>query len=285
MFLRREHLAALVVAVSLAAVSGPALAQSTQTHFTAQHAIHFSTGTDQDRKMLSAILSARDIVAQPFEIAREDLNDDGLEEVILMGTSSYWCGSGGCTVVVLDNRAGKWVPIRENQNLYRPLVVTNEKIGEYRALAAVDDKGVIALGDRPGTPMSGKQLVYAMKDYETAAQAEPPRNLSFFGRRVGSPDSHKPLPHECRVGQRKKAIQRLSNKAGGASAAVGFRVGEQVWTAQPIGEPDVVIELQKWRTGSQGASTKVEWKLGEVQINLSSANTLVTTTAEFSKVR
>lgn len=85
--------------------------------------------------------------------------------------------------------------------------------------------------------------------------------------------------------QERSPFRGILTKLGELSTAVGFQIGEHVWTAQPIGEPDVVIDLQKWRTGSQEASTKVEWKIGEVQINLSSANALVTTTAEFSKVR
>lgn len=74
-------------------------------------------------------------------------------------------------------------------------------------------------------------------------------------------------------------------KQGEVSAAVGFRVGEHVWTAQPIGEPDIVVELQKWRSGSNGASTRVEWKIGEVDIERSSANALVTSITEFSRVK
>jgi len=207
MFLRREHLAALVVAVSLAAVSGPARAQTTQTHFTAQHAIHFSTGTDQDRKVLSAIPSSRDMVAQPFAIAREDLNDDGSKEVILMGTSSDWCGSGGCAIVVLDKRAGKWVPILEYRNVFSPLVVTNEKIGEYRALAAVDDKGVIVSVDRPGTPMSGEQCVYAMKAPETTRERDSVQAAdSVAEEQAARPFQAAPVP----PGQRRfaKAVNR-----------------------------------------------------------------------------
>jgi hypothetical protein len=66
--------------------------------------------------------------------------------------------------VVLQKRANGIVVIF-GQNLFEPLAVTNEKIGIYRALATADDKGGIVLGDKRGTPMFGKQLVYPMNGH------------------------------------------------------------------------------------------------------------------------
>jgi hypothetical protein len=139
-----------------------ALPAQTQAPFTVQHTIQFKPGTDQERTALKVVPSLRFIVAENFEIAREDLDDDGSKETIVMAASSLECGSGGCGTVVLENRGGRTVAILDNINLHAPLAVTNEKVGRYRALATVDARGVILSGDQRGTPMFGKQLVYPM---------------------------------------------------------------------------------------------------------------------------
>ena len=185
MLLRFKHFAALVVAVSLAAVSGPARAQTTQTHFTAQRTIHFSASTDQDRKMLSGIPSARDMVAWGALIAREDLNDDGSKEVILVANGSDMCGTHGCEVEVLESRNGKAVRILD-RILQVPLAVTNEKIGQYRALASVDDTGAILEDDQPATANSSKQHVYAMNAPYTLDQKEVDEAIKSFLSSQGS---------------------------------------------------------------------------------------------------
>ncbi len=35
-----------------------------------------------------------------YKIARVDLNRDGIDDAIVLLSGSYWCGSGGCTMVV-----------------------------------------------------------------------------------------------------------------------------------------------------------------------------------------
>ena len=82
--------------------------------------------------------------------------------------------------MVLENRAGKAVTLLENQRMDRPLAVTNEQIGQYRALATVDDKGVILSDDQPRTPMVGKQQVYAMNVPYTLDQKEVDEAIESF---------------------------------------------------------------------------------------------------------
>jgi len=155
--------AAIAATMSL---SGVAVTQQ-ESRFTVNHVIHFTVPSDEQRAALStrALLSASpplaSIIAEPFFIALEDLNDDGSEEIIVAAASSLNCGSGGCVVVVLEHRAGRTVALLD-QNLYTPLAVTNEKIDGYRALASVDGAGAIAVSGKPGTPTSGLQLVYPM---------------------------------------------------------------------------------------------------------------------------
>jgi hypothetical protein len=126
--------------------------------FTVDHEIRFERGTEGAKKLLQRTPEARDIVEDPFDIAAEDLNGDGAKEIILIATSGAACSDRGCGLVVLEKRPGKIVSIL---SLFVPqfLAVT---IGEYRALALLDGKGGIALGEK-GTPMSGKQMVFAME--------------------------------------------------------------------------------------------------------------------------
>jgi len=156
--------------VLFAAVSHDARAQA-PPRFTSHHVIQFAPGTEPVRKLLSGDPSVSDLVAGNFEIAREDLNDDGAKEMILLAQESMLCGSGGCSLVVLELRGGKIATIL-NRGVAGTLAVTNEKVGGYRALAAVDDKGTIVLGDKAGTPLFRKQLVYPMEVAQAAAAAQ-----------------------------------------------------------------------------------------------------------------
>lgn len=176
----------LTVLFLLAAVAHDTHGQE-QTRFTAHHIIQFAAGTAQDRKVWSAIPAARDILADAFGIAREDLNDDGSKEVILMAGSSAGCGSGGCRTFVLENRAGRAATILD-QHLYAPLAVTSEKVAQYRALAAVDDKGVIVSGDRPGTPAFGRQMVYLVAPSRTAQADQPSPSQAQATASKANPD-------------------------------------------------------------------------------------------------
>jgi hypothetical protein len=141
--------------------------------FTANHVIKFTTGTERQRALLKKIAVVRDMADGDFVTANEDLNDDGMREVIVMSRSAALCGSGGCTTVVLQQRPNG-IAVIFSQLVFEPLAVTNEKIGTYHALAAADDNGGIIIGYKRGTPMFGKQLVYPMNGPIEAGRAAPP---------------------------------------------------------------------------------------------------------------
>ena len=114
--------------------------------------------------------------------------------------------------------------------------------------------------------------------------SSPPARLAFM---VGEWEARIATNHyRIRVqwDKERNQFRGFLTKNGEDSASVGFRVGEHVWTALPIDEPDIVIELQKLRSGANGTSTKVVWRIGEVDLKQSSGNALVTTTAKFRKV-
>jgi hypothetical protein len=164
----------LYLILSLMAVAGLARAQ-TPSHFTVHHTIQFMPGTERDRQLLKAVPAAQGYIEDPFEIAREDLNDDGRKEIILISTSSMSCGSHGCSTVVLEDRGGTATVIG-SFIASASLGVTNEKVGSYRALARLDLHGAIILSDWGGTPK--QQLVLRMEP-PPAAQAAPPAGPSL----------------------------------------------------------------------------------------------------------
>jgi hypothetical protein len=151
-------------ATPAAAAPGSPSQSSTKGPFTVNHVIQFTPGTERQRAALKRIPAVRDIVDGDFRTASEDLNDDGEKELIVMSQSQLWCGSGGCATVVLQKRPNGIAIIFE-QSMFGDLAVTNEKIGSYHALAVPDGQGGIVIGDKRGTPMYGKQLVYPMNSH------------------------------------------------------------------------------------------------------------------------
>lgn len=79
---------------------------------------------------------ARELTGARIEdvlVAKHDLNDDGVPELILyLEMSSYYCGSGGCSIVILQKVGDAW---REIGGLFGSgLWVSDEKVGGYRTI-------------------------------------------------------------------------------------------------------------------------------------------------------
>lgn len=211
----------VALAVSLAFIPGSTSAQS-PTMFTVHHEVKFTPGTVLDHRQLRVVPLLQALVAEPFLIAREDLNDDGAREIIVMATTSASCGSGGCATIVAENRAGKISAILD-QNLGSSLAVTNEKIGDYRALAAVGDKGTVLVGEKRGTPSFGKQMVYPMKVTQSPVAAARPAVPTPTAQAPGACGARKNC---AEVGNFVAIVSdfRLSNSGGGRviTATVSF---------------------------------------------------------------
>ncbi len=138
-----------------AALTGAVCAQSTAKP------LEFRPGNAKQASMLAKVPDAREVVGEPSGLAFVDLDGDGKNEIIVRADSTANCGTGGCLTVVLQQRGSQMATLL-SQNLYPNLGVTDQKFGAYRALAALDDKGGIAIGEKPGTPLHGKRMVYPM---------------------------------------------------------------------------------------------------------------------------
>jgi hypothetical protein len=130
--------------------------------WTVDRVLDFAPGTSAALGEFASQTDLQEIVGEgEYVFAKADLNDDGQMELIVQAQSSGFCGSGGCFTLVLTQRGGQPVPLLR-QNLFSVLAITREKANGYRALAAVDDNGKLLKGDRPGTPLYGKPLVYEL---------------------------------------------------------------------------------------------------------------------------
>jgi hypothetical protein len=130
--------------------------------WTVDRVLDFAPGTSAALGEFASQTDLQEIVGEgEYVFAKADLNDDGQMELIVQAQSSGFCGSGGCFTLVLAQRGGQPVPLLR-QNLFGVLAITREKANGYRALAAVDDNGKLLKGDRPGTPLYGRPLVYEL---------------------------------------------------------------------------------------------------------------------------
>lgn len=61
-----------------------------------------------------------------YEYSRVDLNNDGLREglVLLTLPHHYWCGNGGCTMMVFKADEDEFTPMSTIQNIRPPVVVS-----------------------------------------------------------------------------------------------------------------------------------------------------------------
>jgi hypothetical protein len=139
------------------------LAAAQTSSWTVDRVLELAPGTSDALGEFASQVDLQEIVAErDYVFTKVDLNDDGQMELIVQAQSSAFCGSGGCFTLVLTRRGGQPVPLLRQNLAHGGLAITREKANGYRALAAVDANGKILKGDRQGTPMYGKPLVYEL---------------------------------------------------------------------------------------------------------------------------
>jgi hypothetical protein len=74
--------------------------------------------------------------AGEVEIARGDLNDDGLPEVFLVGGNTLWCGSIGCRGVILQKVGNDWKEV--GRPYFSGAVIMRQKAFGYHKLFTGD---------------------------------------------------------------------------------------------------------------------------------------------------
>jgi hypothetical protein len=66
-----------------------------------------------------------------FKYSSYDLNDDGKKEIFVGLTGMFFCGSGGCTMYILDSEGNK---ISRFTTVEYPVIVANSKTNGWRDL-------------------------------------------------------------------------------------------------------------------------------------------------------
>lgn len=166
LFLTRVIRTALAVG-SLIASTAP----TAETPRSATEALNFKPADARMRAMLAPVKDMKGLLEGDFAFALADLDGDGQNEIIVKAElSPMQCGrDGACNTVVLQQRGKRMVTLLKNQNTFGPLALTHAQYGGYRALAFVDDNGRIQMGERPGTPLYRKPMLYPMQAPKGAA--------------------------------------------------------------------------------------------------------------------
>ena len=172
---RHAPYAWVAVAMLLAGALDDAFAQSSMT-FTPGRVVTFKKLTAKGQEMLSQVPVARDIVAAgPFFVAQEDFDDDGQHEIIVISRSPSLCSADGCaTLIIRKGPAGTEILLSQRVSVAKRYALTEEKVNGYRALAALDESGAIAIVERRNATGSGNQLVFTLRAGSQAANTSAP---------------------------------------------------------------------------------------------------------------
>jgi hypothetical protein len=81
--------------------------------------------------ILKADLASMDSSARKFVFSEIDLNADGQNEIFVGFTGSYFCGSGGCTIMLLDSKGQVITQFTVSEY---PVIVDNNKTNGWSDL-------------------------------------------------------------------------------------------------------------------------------------------------------
>jgi hypothetical protein len=86
---------------------------------------------------------AQQVTAPSFEYALVDLNDDGTPDALVLLRDRVWCGSGGCTLLVLRGKAGAFTLVSTSTIINEPIRVAREREhGWHTLLVTVQGGGI-----------------------------------------------------------------------------------------------------------------------------------------------
>jgi len=133
--------------------------------------------TPQEDASLRAFL--RDCVKDPFEdytatrysAVFVDLRDDQTHEVIVRLSSDGWCGTGGCTTLILAPLGSSYKIISKITSTRLPIRVLSEKTNGWHDITVWVEGG----GTQPGYEA---ELSFDGRSYPTNPSVPPARHLS-----------------------------------------------------------------------------------------------------------
>ena len=128
--------------------------------------------SERANRSLRAFLQTFDAeLKEHFIAALADLNGDGSPEAIVYLTSSGWCGSGGCTMLILEQAGGSWRLLTKASITRPPIRVLGTKSNGWRDVGVWVQGG----GIQPGYEA---QLCFDGQTYPRNPSTAPARPLT-----------------------------------------------------------------------------------------------------------
>ena len=113
-------------------------------------------------------------------VASVDLDHDGTPEIVTVAQGSSYCGSGGCSSMVLKTGASGGIASFDNDCMYfgaaEKFGVGATKNGQFSALYPLDDSGQVALSGKGDSPNAGKPIVCKVDAITPTATVQVPQD-------------------------------------------------------------------------------------------------------------
>lgn len=101
-----------------------------------------------DKFVYSTLMEEKGKSNTKYAYNKIDLNDDGVDEIIIYIVGSKWCGSGGCTALIAREEDNQYKLITKVTVLTPPIIVTNDKTNGYKNIIVYSIGGGIKSGYR-----------------------------------------------------------------------------------------------------------------------------------------
>jgi hypothetical protein len=123
---------------------------------------------------------SRETATPQFEYALVDLNDDGTLDAVVLLTGRDWCGSGGCSMLILRGHSGGFSVVSRSTISNQPIKVSAERQHGWHTLLVSVKGGGIQRGFVV-MPFNGSKypLNPSMQARATSTQADAATTLTF----------------------------------------------------------------------------------------------------------
>lgn len=118
-----------------------------------------------------------DIKDTPYEMEIADLNGDGVKDALVLLSGPYWCGSGGCTLLVFQGeKDGKAKFVSDTSLVRGPITISDEKSSGWSDLVFMLSGGGAKAGDvalkfdGKGYPSNGSDAPYLKPGQEVSGK-------------------------------------------------------------------------------------------------------------------
>lgn len=95
----------------------------------------------KDQNLTRALLAAKVVESTPYTKEYVDLNGDNIPEAIVYLVGPHWCGTGGCTLMILKQENGKWQLMSKIPTVNTPIHILASKDQQWQDLFVVQVGG------------------------------------------------------------------------------------------------------------------------------------------------